>query len=146
MKTEKNKSIEFQVWAPEKDSVNLHVVSPFDRVFPMIKNEWGYHSVTVEKGEEPLRYFYQLERGKSYPDPASQYQPEGVEGPSETVDHEAYTWKDRDWKGLPLEEAILYELHVGTFTPEGTFDAIIPRLDALKESGINAIELMPVAQ
>ncbi len=146
MKTEKNTSVEFRVWAPEKESVSLHIVSPFDRVLPMEKDEWGYHSVTLEKGEEPFRYYYQLEGGKSIPDPASQFQPEGVQGPSETVDHEAYTWKDKGWKGLPLEETILYELHVGTFTPEGTFEAIIPRLDALKESGINAIELMPVAQ
>lgn len=126
--------------------MTLHIVAPFDKTFPMQKDEWGNFTVTVEAGKTPLRYFFQPEQGKAFPDPASQYQPEGVHGPSETVDHAAYTWHDGDWKGLSLEEQVLYEIHVGTFTPEGTFAAIIPRLDALKEAGINAIELMPVAQ
>src|SRR5690606_30236828 len=92
------------------------------------------------------RYFYRPAGGKDYPDPASHYQPEGVHGPSETVDHAAYAWQDAPWKGLPLNSLILYELHTGTFTPEGTFEAVIPRLNDLLALGINAIELMPVTQ
>lgn len=146
VKTSERKSLLFRVWAPEKDSVQLHVVFPFDQFFPMKKDAWGFFTVSIDNPGSPLRYFYQLEEGEEFPDPASRFQPEGVHGPSETVDHHAFTWQDAEWKGLPLEDTILYELHVGTFTPEGTFEAIIPRLDALKEVGINAIELMPVAQ
>lgn len=146
VKTENKKPLVFRVWAPEKNSVQLHVVAPYDKFFPMQKDEWGFFTVTVEDPGTALRYFYQLEEGQAYPDPASEFQPEGVHGPSETVDHKTFRWQDAGWKGLPLEETILYELHVGTFTPEGTFEAIIPRLDALKDVGITAIELMPVAQ
>ncbi|HEY1021688.1 MAG TPA: alpha-amylase family glycosyl hydrolase, partial [Flavisolibacter sp.] len=146
MKTTSNKAWPFRVWAPEKKTMHLHVVAPYDKIFPMQKDEWGFFTVTVENPGATLRYYYQLEEGQEYPDPASQFQPEGVHGPSETVDHDAFVWQDSAWKGQPLEETILYELHVGTYTPEGTFEAIIPRLDALKETGINAIELMPVAQ
>lgn len=80
------------------------------------------------------------------PDPASHFQPQGVHGPSQVIDHSTSPWQDAGWKGVPLAEMIFYELHVGTFTPAGTFAAIIPRLPDLVELGVNAIELMPVAQ
>jgi maltooligosyltrehalose trehalohydrolase len=80
------------------------------------------------------------------PDPASRSQPKGVHGPSAVVDPQSYPWHDRPWQGLPLADFVLYELHVGTFTPEGTFAAVIPRLPVLKELGITALSLMPVAQ
>jgi maltooligosyltrehalose trehalohydrolase len=146
VKTRQPNPLQFSLWAPEKEQLNLHIVSPFDKILPMQRDEWGNFTVTVDTVDSPLRYFFQLEDGRELPDPAAQFQPEGVHGPSETVDHAAFTWHDKEWKGLPLEEQILYEVHAGTFTPEGTFEAIIPRLDALKEVGINAIELMPVAQ
>ncbi|HEV7332747.1 MAG TPA: malto-oligosyltrehalose trehalohydrolase [Flavisolibacter sp.] len=146
MKTEQNNAMQFSVWAPAKKEMRLHIVSPFNRLFSMEKDEWGNFTVTIENIKGPLRYFYQQEDGREFPDPASPFQPEGVHGPSETVDHGSFAWHDKDWKGIRLEEAVLYELHVGTFTPEGTFEAIIPRLEALKEAGINTIELMPVAQ
>jgi maltooligosyltrehalose trehalohydrolase len=95
---------------------------------------------------DDCRYFFKPDGEKDYPDPASFYQPEGVHGPSQVVNHSLYQWNDQEWKGLPLEELIIYEMHVGTFTPEGTFEAIIPRLDELKATGINALEIMPVAQ
>jgi maltooligosyltrehalose trehalohydrolase len=112
----------------------------------MQKNGEGYFTVTIEAEQDALRYFYKPEGQKDYPDPASPYQPEGVHGPSQTVDHSAYQWQDREWKGMPLHEMVIYEIHVGTFTPEGTFEAIIPRLEALVQSGINTLELMPVSQ
>ncbi|MGA1623496.1 MAG: alpha-amylase family glycosyl hydrolase, partial [Synechocystis sp.] len=77
---------------------------------------------------------------------ASQWQPEGVHQASAVVDHSTYRWRDGDWRGLPLADFIIYELHVGTFTPVGTFEAIIDRLDYLKTLGITALVLMPVAQ
>lgn len=107
--------------------------------------EWGYFTAELEDVTPGMRYFYKPDDGEAYPDPASHYQPEGVHGPSEVVDHGSYIWRDTNWKNLPLQDLVLYELHVGSFTPEGTFEAIIPRLDALKETGVNAIELMPVA-
>jgi maltooligosyltrehalose trehalohydrolase len=92
------------------------------------------------------RYWYVLDRGVTKPDPASQSQPEGVHGPSEVIDHDAFLWTDAGWESVPLEDMLIYELHVGTFTPQGTFEAILPRLSALRELGVTAIELMPVAQ
>jgi len=90
-------------------------------------------------------YFYVLDDGPALPDPVSRLLPEGVHGPSEIVDPEAFRWSDHAWRGLDLREYILYELHVGTFTPQGTFDGVLERLDYLKGLGISAIELMPVA-
>ncbi len=90
-------------------------------------------------------YRFLLNGEKQRPDPASRYQPQGVHGPSQIVD-DRFEWNVSNWRGLPLEKYVIYELHVGTFTPEGTFDAIIPRLAKLKELGVTAIELMPVAQ
>src|SRR5207302_1311384 len=91
------------------------------------------------------QYFYRLANGKDLPDPASRYQPKSVSGPSEAVSHD-FDWNDVHWTGIPIENYVMYELHVGTFTPEGTFEAIIPHLHDLVELGITAIELMPLAQ
>jgi maltooligosyltrehalose trehalohydrolase len=140
-----NNGYRFTVWAPEKKQMTLHIVKPFDRQFAMQKAEEGYFTAEVES-DESLQYFYQPEGEKDFPDPASAYQPQGVHGPSQTVDHSTYQWHDGHWKGLPLHDLVIYELHVGTFTPEGSFEAIIPRLDDLKNLGVNALELMPVAQ
>lgn len=126
--------------------MQLHVVYPQEQLLPMTKNESGYFAITVNNVAEGTRYYYQPEEGKDVPDPASHYQPEGVHGPSEVVHHTSFAWEDAGWCGLPFNQLVLYELHVGTFTPEGTFEAIIPRLDYLAEIGVNAIELMPVAQ
>jgi len=139
-------SCEFRVWAPERDRMNLHLIHPMDRIVPMTKNEQGYFEVTVDQSPGPLRYFFQPDGQRDFPDPASHFQPEGVHGPSEVVDHRQFEWTDHQWNGIPFHQLILYELHVGTFTQQGTFEAIIPYLDDLVELGINAIELMPVAQ
>ena len=136
----------FTVWAPEKQQMKLHVVAPFDTEFHMQKNEEGYFSVEVETKEKELRYFFKPENENDFPDPASQFQPEGVHKASQTIDHSTFKWNDSNWKNIPLSQMIIYELHVGTFTAEGTFEAIIPRLDELKDVGINALEIMPVAQ
>ena len=111
---------------------------------PMHKDQYGYFSADVPGAGEGTRYRYRI-RNTIYPDPASAYQPLGVYGPSEVVDHHAFRWHDASWHVPPFAELIFYELHVGAFTPEGTFDAIIPRLAELATLGINALELMPVA-
>jgi maltooligosyltrehalose trehalohydrolase len=139
-------SCRFIVWAPDKEQMYLHLITPFDRKYPMIKNDEGYFSIEISALKAGARYFFSPENEKDYPDPASFYQPEGVHGPSEVVDHLSFQWEDHSWHGLPQENLIFYEIHVGTFTPEGTFEAIIPRLDEIATSGINALELMPVAQ
>lgn len=136
----------FTVWAPEKETMILHLVSPDDRKVEMLKNASGYFTVDLYDIEPGSRYFYMPDGVKDYPDPTSFYQPEGVSGPSEVLDHNGYQWQDKQWRGLPLKELIFYELHVGTFSPEGTFEAVIGRLDDIVQTGINAIELMPVGQ
>ena len=113
----------------------------------MNPSERGYFDVTVSGTEPGARYRYVLDGQKERPDPASRFQPEGVHGPSEVIDPEAFQWSDDRWTGVPFDQLIIYELHVGTFTKEGTFQAIIPFLEYLRNDvGITAIELMPVAQ
>jgi maltooligosyltrehalose trehalohydrolase len=141
-----NGRCEFTVWAPKRDEVALQIVSPNPRLLPMQKDEWGYFKVLAEDIEPGTLYFYKLSGKEDRPDPASHSQPKDVHGPSEVVDHSKMNWTDAGWSGIALEEMIIYELHVGTFTSEGTFEAIIPRLKELYEFGINAIELMPIAQ
>ena len=142
----KNNCWQFCVWAPEKKQMALHIVKPFEKEFTMHQNDEGCFTVSVETKEKDLCYFFKPDNENDFPDPASQYQPDGVHGASQTIDHSLYKWTDRDWKGIPLSQWILYELHTGVFTPEGTFESIINRLDDLIDVGINAIEIMPVAQ
>jgi len=134
---------EFRVWAPYRDRVELHVVHPTEQRIAMTRDDDGYHEAVVECGEG-TRYFYTVDRADR-PDPASRHQPEGVHGPSEVVSSD-FEWHDQSWRGVALEDYVVYELHVGTFTQEGTFDAVIPHLDALKDLGITAIELLPIGQ
>ena len=105
----------------------------------------GWHELTVEDAGPGTRYRYVLPDGMKVPDPASRFQPEDVAGPSEVVDAEAYAWEATEWKGRPWSEAVLYELHVGTFTPEGTFRAAIEHLDHVAALGVTAIELMTIS-
>lgn len=134
----------FVVWAPDR-KVELHLLSPRERWVPMAPAERGYHEAVVEGVAPGARYRFRVDRQDERPDPASAFQPEGVHGPSE-VDDPRFSWTDADWTGLPLERYVIYEIHVGTFTPEGTFDAAIGELDGLRDLGITAIEVMPVAQ
>ncbi|MFC3199691.1 malto-oligosyltrehalose trehalohydrolase [Parapedobacter deserti] len=141
-----DKACHFSVWAPLKKEVILHIVSPEERLIPMERSNEGYFQVTVEDCPPAARYYFNPDRAGDLPDPASHFQPEGVHGPSAVVDHTTFEWSDSGWENPGLQDLILYELHVGTFTEAGTFDAIIPRLEDLLATGINAIEIMPVAQ
>jgi maltooligosyltrehalose trehalohydrolase len=136
----------FTVWAPLKDKMLLHLVGAEERAIPMEKDEEGYFDVRVKNIGAGTRYFFRPDDTEDLPDPASHYQPEGVHGPSEVVDHSAFEWTDHSWNVPEFSKLVLYELHVGTFTSEGTFDAIIEKLDHLIDIGVNAIELMPVGQ
>jgi maltooligosyltrehalose trehalohydrolase len=135
----------FLVWAPRARSVEVRIVEPRERAVPMQVAGCGYFHAVVEGISAGARYRYRLNGENERPDPASRYQPRGVHGPSQITDS-SFKWNDSRWRGIPLEKYVFYELHVGTFTPEGTFDAIVPRLAALKDLGVTAIELMPVAQ
>ncbi|NJO80336.1 MAG: malto-oligosyltrehalose trehalohydrolase [Cyanobacteria bacterium RM1_2_2] len=133
----------FTVWAPHRQQVAVHLIAPEEKVIPLQKDPFGYWQGTTE-AESGALYFYQLD-GEDYPDPASHAQPQGVHQASQVVDHR-FTWMDQNWQSIPLEKTVVYELHVGTFTPEGTFEAIIPRISELLELGVTAIELLPIAQ
>jgi maltooligosyltrehalose trehalohydrolase len=136
---------QFCVWAPLVQKVEVRIVEPPERIVTLEKGDQGYHHAIIDGVEPGNLYVYRLDEGLQRPDPASRCQPQGVHGPSAVVDPH-FAWEDQHWSGLPLEDYIVYELHVGTFTPEGTFEAIIPHLDSLKDVGITAVELMPVAQ
>jgi len=139
-----NGKAEFVVWAPLKEKMTLHIVHPSDKKIEMQKDGDGYFRLEIEAAMGS-KYFFMPDCAKDIPDPASKFQPEGVHGPSEMID-QSYQWNDETWKGISFDELILYEVHVGTFTEEGTFEAMISKLDHLVSTGINAVELMPVAQ
>jgi maltooligosyltrehalose trehalohydrolase len=141
-----NRRCAFSVWAPFLSDVALKLVSPLEETIPMNRVEKGYWRITLNDVPRGTHYVYELEKTTERPDPASNFQPQGVHGPSEIVDHSAFQWEDESWSGICLEKMVIYELHVGAFSTEGTFEAIIPRLDELCDFGINAISLMPVAQ
>lgn len=135
----------FRLWAPRAESAAVQIVTPQHCLRPLTREERGYYQGEVT-GVEPGSLYYYLLDGQKLPDPASRCQPRGVHGPSQVVDTSTFVWSDRSWSGVDRDGLIFYELHVGTFTPEGTFDAIIDHLDDLHTLGITAIELMPVAQ
>ena len=144
----------FRVWAPERKSVEVeYVASGFSRTnatgfsrTPLTRDERGYWSGRFADVGPGSRYRYRLDRDDQsvFPDPASRYQPDGVHGASMVVDPSRFTWTDRAWTSPALRDLVFYELHVGTFTPEGTFRSAIDRLPHLVQLGVTAIELMPV--
>ncbi len=135
----------FRVWAPLHDRVEVRIVGPAERIEAMHRDEAGFHEATLDDVPAGSRYVYRLTNGLERPDPASKLQPDGVHGPSQVVPLD-FAWSDHEWRGVPLRDLVIYELHVGTFTPEGTFDAVIPRLVELAELGVTALELLPIAQ
>lgn len=136
----------FRVWAPKAEAVSVKIISNRERESGLEKNGRGYfvgHIAGVSAGD---RYVYVIDHKDQYPDPASRFQPDGVHGPSQVIDPADFRWNDDGWRGRALEDLIIYELHTGTFTAQGTFEAIISRLEYLVDLGITAIELMPIAQ
>jgi maltooligosyltrehalose trehalohydrolase len=132
------------VWAPGRRSVEV-VLADGSRqpMRPTDPDGWWETSLPADHG---ARYRFTLDGGPERPDPRSAWQPEGVDGPSALVDHNRFAWGDGAWRGAVLAGSVIYECHIGTFTPEGTFDAAIHRLDHLVELGVGALELMPVAE
>jgi maltooligosyltrehalose trehalohydrolase len=139
-------SWEFLLWAPQARAVSLHFLRGSGELLAMEPLAEGYHRATIKNLEPCSEYFYRLDAERDLPDPASRFQPQGVHGPSQIVDPNVFRWTDHNWKGTTLERSIFYELHVGTYTPEGSFDAVIRHLPELAALGVTTIELMPVAQ
>jgi maltooligosyltrehalose trehalohydrolase len=137
--------VRFRLWAPSQDAVAL-VLEDEPRALPMARLEDGFFALTTEAARPGSRYRFALESGLRVPDPASRFQPEDVHGPSVVIDPGAYAWRQVEWRGRPWEEAVLYELHVGAFSTEGTFDGLRRRLDYLVDLGVTALELMPLAE
>jgi maltooligosyltrehalose trehalohydrolase len=135
--------VRFGVWAPHAQRIE---VETDDALTLMERADDGIWSSTVPGIGAGARYRYRIDDGGAFPDPYSRSQPEGPHGPSEVIDPEAYAWKDARWRGVSARGLAIYELHVGTYSAEGTFDALIQELDALKALGVTAIELMPVAE
>jgi maltooligosyltrehalose trehalohydrolase len=136
----------FTVWAPKADFVEVEVLTPSGNDHhALTRDSDGLHQGLIPGIAAGARYRYRLDGGDAFPDPASRFQPEGVHGPSEVVDPGTFAWTDGDWPGLTMDGLVIYELHLGAYTLEGTFAALIPELPELKRLGVTAIELMPVA-
>jgi len=137
----------FGVWAPFARRVDLMIMGGGAAVHAMTPTGGGTFSASVDGAGEGTMYCFSLDGGRGVPDPVSRFQPEGVHGPSCVVDPGSFRWGDAGWHGIGLKDYVIYELHTGTFTGEGTFEAIIPFIGYLRdELGINAVELMPVGQ
>jgi maltooligosyltrehalose trehalohydrolase len=136
----------FRLWGPKADKVDVCLIKDSCEIcLPMTPTSGGWFELCTDQARAGTHYRFRIDGLEKVPDPASRFQPLDVHGPSEVVDAESFTWTDSAWTGRPWEEAVIYELHVGTFTQEGTFAAIEQRLDYLAELGVTAIELMPVA-
>jgi maltooligosyltrehalose trehalohydrolase len=134
----------YRVWAPLAERVSVNVAGEtvmMDRD-PNVEGWWQANGRHARAGED---YSFNVDKNEKLPDPRSGWQPQGVHGPSRIVDHSAFRWTDDEFQARPLSSALIYELHVGTFTDAGTFEAMIPRLDHLKKLGVTHVELMPVA-
>ncbi|HEX4769198.1 MAG TPA: malto-oligosyltrehalose trehalohydrolase [Bryobacteraceae bacterium] len=137
----------FRVWAPNAENLAVQIgpaAQANQAGYPMQKAERGWWSATVPDAGPGVEYRFAIDGGEALPDPRSEWQPQGIHGPSCIVDHGAFAWSDQHWQAPPLGAAIIYELHIGTFTRHGTFTAAIERLDYLRGLGVTHIELMPV--
>ena len=138
-------SASFVVWSPASIRLSVRLEDPAARIVPLSRVERGYHAAVIEDVAPGTRYSLVLPDGTLLPDPASRFQPDGVHGPSAIVPAD-FDWQTTTWRPPELRDLVVYEMHVGTFTAEGTFDAAIERLPALRDLGITAVELMPIAQ
>ena len=137
-------AVRFRLWAPEQQRVRLVLEGRSETLTDGPRSD-GWHELATSGASAGTQYSFELANSMRVPDPASRYQPRDVHGPSEVIDPAAYQWRDGSWRGRPWHEAVLYEMHVGAFTPEGTFRAAIERLDHLVDLGVTALELMPLA-
>jgi maltooligosyltrehalose trehalohydrolase len=135
--------VRFRVWAPELSSLSLQLSQGHAIAMHRDGEDFDLLVPEAQPGDD---YSFLFEDGRLRPDPVSRFQPHGVHGPSQVIDPDAFVWTDRDWKGIALSDYIFYELHAGTFTPQGTFTSAISKLRHLKDLGVTAVELMPVGE
>jgi maltooligosyltrehalose trehalohydrolase len=135
--------VNFRVWAPIRRKVELLLEQQEVRLVP---EENGYYSAFVRDAKPGMLYRFRLDGDGAFPDPASRYQPQGPHGPSEIIEPVVFRWSDQSWQGLPLQGQVLYEMHIGTFTQEGTWQAAVRELPELARIGITVLEVMPVAE
>ena len=135
----------FRLWAPNASSVCLVLAGYPDRELAMSGADSGWFELVTNEARAGGRYQFKVDDNHPIPDPASRFQPSGIHAASEVIDPTSLDWGDETWQGRPWNEAVIYELHVGTFTPEGTFEAAEKKLDYLAELGVTAIEIMPVS-
>jgi maltooligosyltrehalose trehalohydrolase len=133
------------VWAPDATTIEVEFQSPELTPSPLERFPDGTFGGLIRSISVGTRYRYRIDGGQSFPDPASRFQPEGVHGPSEVIDPSGFPWTDAGWDGVARADLVVYELHVGTFTPEGTFAAAAEQIPHLVQLGVTAVELMPVA-
>ncbi|HEY4660446.1 MAG TPA: malto-oligosyltrehalose trehalohydrolase [Terriglobales bacterium] len=133
----------FRLWAPKASSVAVQFKN-LERALPLSRGDEGWFELTTE-ARAGAKYSFKIDDAQLVPDPASRFQPSGVHGPSELIDPLNYAWQDSNWKGRRWDEAVIYELHVGTFSGEGTFAGVERKLDYLVDLGVTAVELMPLA-
>jgi malto-oligosyltrehalose trehalohydrolase len=136
--------VRFRLWAPSAYDVEL-ALEDRDKFLPMEPLGDGWFELTTELAGHGSRYRYRINGTQLVPDPASRYNPDDVDGPSQVWDPDHFEWRDTEWRGRTWEEAVVYEIHVGAFSTEGTFEGVKHRLDYLQQLGVTAIELMPVA-
>src|SRR5246127_1698740 len=139
-----NGNVRFRLWATAAKRVTL-CLENCSGAYPLLPLETGWFERISPEATTGSLYRFQIDDKVEMPDPASRFQPQDVHGPSEVVDPTAFQWRDDSWRGRPWEEAVIYELHVGAFTPEGTFRGVEQKLDYLRDLGVTAVELMPVA-
>ena len=138
--------VRFRLWGPKAKTVSLCLSEGGkDHSLEMERAGNGWFELITDRANPGSRYRFQIDGGLFVPDPASRFQPDDVHGPSEVIDPANFEWQDASWRGRPWSEAVIYELHVGTFTPEGSFGGVQKRLDYLAELGVSAIELMPLS-
>ncbi len=136
--------VRFRLWGPGLDQISVALENE-GTLLPMLAEGDGWHEAVAPQARAGTLYRFVLPDGTRVPDPASRFQPHDVHGPSEVTDPSAHAWKQQAWRGRPWTEAVVYELHIGTFTSEGTFRAAVRKLDHLAHLGVTAIEIMPVA-
>ncbi|HBG27059.1 MAG: hypothetical protein A2Y10_08410 [Planctomycetes bacterium GWF2_41_51] len=139
--------VDFRVWASSNTNMELIIEQPFSQKIKMTVEEDGYFSASVKKKSEPMLYRFLPENYKSLlPDPVSRFQPQGPKGASQVIDASLFEWSDQDWKGLIAKNQIIYEMHIGVYTPEGTWLAAAEQLEQIADAGITILELMPVCE
>jgi maltooligosyltrehalose trehalohydrolase len=137
----------FSVWAPNAWLVEVVLLRDGrSEAHPLARDAGGVHTGTVSRVPPGTDYSYRLDGAAERPDPVSRWRPQGVHGPTRVVDPAAFQWTDPAWRGIETADLVIYELHVGTFSPAGTFDGVIERLSSLRELGVTALEIMPVAE